>query len=45
MLGDHGGGGLLLEQLMDAGQGSQGIHHQPPIGKGGMLRMNRTTGV
>ena len=37
--------GLLLEHLMDAGQGSQGIHGQLPIGNGGKARMNRATGV
>ncbi len=26
MLGDEDGGGLLLEQLMDAGQRAQGVH-------------------
>src|ERR1700738_2101536 len=35
----------LLEQLMDAGQSSQGCHCQPPIANGAEVRMNRTTGV
>ena len=45
VLGDHGGGGLLLEQVVNAGQGPQAVHRQPPTGKGGKLRMNRRIGV
>src|ERR1700737_3835490 len=45
MLGDQRGCGLLLEQLLNAGESSQGSHGQPPIGNGGEERMNRTTGV
>jgi hypothetical protein len=44
MLGDQGRRRLLLEQLMDAGQRSQGIHAQVPIANGGKARMNRMTG-
>jgi hypothetical protein len=35
----------LLEDLVDAGQGSKRIHAQPPSGNGGKERMNRATGA
>jgi hypothetical protein len=36
---------FVLEQLMNAGEGSEGRHRQLTTGNGGNDRMNRMTGV